>query len=131
MADDVRRWCQQCDTCARIKPGPGKGKSPLVSHLVNRPLERIAIDIMGPLPITRDGNEYIMVVGDYFAKWKKAYALPDHTALTVGDKLVTEFICRFRVPTTIHTDQGREFESQLFTHLCSLLNVEKNENRSL
>ena len=31
--------------------------------------ERIAIDIAGPFPVTDDGNQYIMVVGDYFTKW--------------------------------------------------------------
>ncbi|KAK3090267.1 hypothetical protein FSP39_010526 [Pinctada imbricata] len=125
MSKDIRLWCQKCDMCAKLKPGPGKGKSPLVSNLVNGPLDRIAIDIMGPLPETREGNLYIMVVGDYFTKWKEAYAIPNHNALTVADKLVNEFICRFGVPKTIHTDQGREFESELFSNLCSLLNIEK------
>lgn len=49
---------------------------------------------MGLLPQTTDGNEYIMVVADYFTKWTEAYALPEHLALTVADKLVNEFICR-------------------------------------
>lgn len=70
---------------------------------VYEPLECIAINIVGPLPITtcNKGNQYIMVVGDYFSKWKTAYAIVDHTAQTVADILVTEFICRFSVPTRI------------------------------
>ncbi|KAK3107506.1 hypothetical protein FSP39_016104 [Pinctada imbricata] len=72
----------------------------------NRPLDRIAIDILGPLPVTEDGNEYIMVLGDYFSKWKEAYPIKNHTAQTVANKLISEFICRFGVPSNIHTDQG-------------------------
>lgn len=49
-----------------------------------------------------------------------------HTAQNVADKLVTEFICRYGTPLRIHTDQGREFESQLFTQLCRLLEIEKS-----
>lgn len=71
---------------------------------VHEPLEYIAIDIVDPLPTTNRGNQYIMVVGDYFYKWKEAYAVVDHTAQTVADSLAMEFICRFGVPTRIHTD---------------------------
>lgn len=54
-----------------------------------------------------------MVVTDYSTKWAQAYALPDHTAQAVADKLLSEFICRLGVPQCIyiHTDRGRELES--------------------
>ncbi|KAK3090931.1 hypothetical protein FSP39_015821 [Pinctada imbricata] len=126
MTQDIRRWCKKCDLCARCKPGPGVGKYNLQHVNVSKPLECIAIDIFGPLPVTRDNNEYIMVIGDYFTKWMEAYAIPNHTALVVADKLVTEFICRFGCPDRIHTDQGREFESELFSEVCKLLGVEKS-----
>lgn len=78
-----------------------------------RPLQCIAIDIMVPLPITDKQNEYIMVIGDYFTNWKEAFALQDHTAYFVADVLISEFICRYGTPHCIHTDQGKEFESNL------------------
>jgi transposase InsO family protein len=125
MAKDVKVWCNACDLCARRKPGPGLGRAPLKQDISTRPLDRIAIDILGPLPVSSDGNEYIMVVGGYFTKYSEAYAISDHTALTVADKLVCEFMCRFGIPTVIHTDQGREFESNLFKELCRLLEINK------
>ena len=57
----------------------------------------VGIDIVGPCPITENRNEYIIVVVDYYTKWTKAFAVPNHTALTEADKLVTEFFCRFGV----------------------------------
>lgn len=39
-------------------------------------MERIALDILGPLPETDDGNMYILIVGDYFTKFVEAYARP-------------------------------------------------------
>lgn len=92
MSSEIARWCKNCDLCARCKPGPGKGHAPLTQSKINFPLERIAIDIVGPLPITRDGIEYIIVVGDYFSKWKEAYDAPNHTALTVADLLLTVYL---------------------------------------
>ena len=40
-------------------------------------MERIAIDVMGPLPILDLGKKYILVVADYFTKWTEAYAIPN------------------------------------------------------
>lgn len=37
--------------------------------------------------MTEKQNEYIMVIGDYFTKWKEAFALQDHTAQTVAGVL--------------------------------------------
>ena len=53
MRTDIRRWCRQCDLCARAKPGPGLGRHPLQQSFVGAPLERIGIDIVGNCPIYR------------------------------------------------------------------------------
>ena len=125
MTESVKRWCKTCDVCARGKPGPGTGKSPLQQFRVTAPMQCVAVDIVGPLPVSRDGNEYIIVLGDYFTKWQEAFPVQNHTALTVADKLVTEFFCRFGLAVQLHSDQGREFESDLFRTVCEKLGVEK------
>ncbi|PIK50755.1 hypothetical protein BSL78_12341 [Apostichopus japonicus] len=89
------------------------------------PMQRIAIDIIGPLPKTDRGNQYILVIGDYFSKWKEAFAIPNQEATTVANTLVEEFICRYGIPSEIHTDQGRQFEAKLFQELCRLLEINK------
>ena len=83
------------------------------------------MDIMGPLPKTNDGNLYIMVVGDYFCKWTQAYSLKNHTAQTVADVLVEQSVAQFGVMRSLHSDQGREFESDLIAELCKLLRIHK------
>ena len=89
------------------------------------PMERVALDVVGPLPETERGNKYILVVGDYFTKWMEAYPIPDQTVVTVADKLVNEFVCRFGVPTVLHSDQGRNFESCVFQEMCRVLGIHK------
>ena len=66
---------------------------------------------MGPLPMLSQGNRFIMVVGDYFINWTKAFPLSNQEAGTVARALVEQFICRFGQPVEIHTDQGRNFQS--------------------
>ena len=48
------------------------------------------------------------------------------TASSVARTFFDEFIiCRFGLPRIVHTDQGTQFESQLFTELCALLGIDK------
>ena len=42
--------------------------------IATEPLERVAVDVLGPLPTER-GNRFIIVEGDYFTKWMEAYIL--------------------------------------------------------
>lgn len=49
--------------------------------------------------------------------------------MTVADKLLTEFICRYGTLRQIHTYQGREFESELLIALCKKLGIEKTRNK--
>ena len=122
---DVKTWVKQCDLCASRKPTPNQRKATLKQHQAGEPLERVAIDILGPLPTSNDGNKYIMIVVDYFTKWAEAYAIPNQEASTVAAKLVYEFIAKLGCPRQIHTDQGRNFESKLFKQICQLLDIDK------
>ena len=88
-------------------------------------MEGIALDVLGPLTLTEQGNKYILVVADYFSKWTEAFPMPDQESSTVADFLVKEFISRFGVPLLIHSDQGRNFESALFFEICHLLGMKK------
>ena len=75
-----------------------------VGYNVGAPMERIAVDIMGPLPVTKQGNKYLLVAIDYFTKWSEAYALPHQEARTVATVLVQELACRFGTPLELHSD---------------------------
>ena len=82
---DIQRWCRHCEICQQKKPGRGPCRAKLNQQPVEAPLERVAIDTVGPLPVTNNGMVYIMVLCDYFSKWVIAYAIPNHTAQTVAD----------------------------------------------
>ena len=91
-------------------------------------MDRVATDILGPLPTTESGNRYILVIGELFSKWVEAYALPDHTAESVVSRMVQEFMSRFGAPLDLHADQGRNYESKLFSDVCKLLGIHKTRS---
>lgn len=59
MDECMKRCCESCDMCARCKLGPGVGNSPIQQFKVGAPLQCIALDIVVPLPETKNGNLYI------------------------------------------------------------------------
>ena len=79
---------------------------------------------MGPLPMS-NGNKHILVIGNHIAKWYEAIPLPDQTAVTTANALVDHWISRFGCPHSLHSDQGRNFESKLFEQLMQLLEMDK------
>ena len=126
MRADVRSWLAQCGVCVGAKgPGGRNRKNPMTIVRSGTPFERIAIDMYGPLPETARGNSKILVITCYFTKWVEAYALPDETAETVAEALVNDFVSRYGTPVSIHSDQGRNFESTLFQEVCRLLGIRK------
>ena len=125
MRVTVDDWCRQCGVCARTKAPNRKPRAPMGSVGAGVTLERVGIDILGPLPETHRGNRFILVIGDYWTKWMEAYPIPNHTASTVASVLVYQFMSRFGIPQQIHSDQGREFEGALFQEMCDLLQIDK------
>lgn len=41
----------------------------LPKYAMGAPLQRLAIDIMGPLPLAKKKDSYLIVVGTYLTKW--------------------------------------------------------------
>ena len=130
MKRDISSWCKFCKTCARSKTHYGRARSEMKPMLCGEPLDRVSLDIVGPLPETANANVFILVVTDYFTKWVEAYSLPDQKAATVADMFVSRFVVTYGVPRIVHTDRGSNFESELFSHMCELLEIRKTRTTS-
>lgn len=68
---DVKKWCRECVDCASRKTQGKVPCAPLQISSTSRPYERVALDILGPLPETPNRNKYILVVGDYFQSGRR------------------------------------------------------------
>ena len=63
-------------------------RDPFGHTAASQPFERLAMDLMGPLPTSVAGNKHILVVVDYFTKWAELFALADATAETVAERFI-------------------------------------------
>ena len=122
---DVREFVRTCPTCATRKTPAPKQRGRLTSVKARYPMQIVAVDILGPLPITDNGNSYVLVASDYFTRWTEAYPIPNQGAVTVATVLTQEFFFRFSIPEQLHSYQGQQFESQLIVEVCKLLKINK------
>ena len=106
MRADVSRICNECD-CAMLKRRRGR-QEPLHQYIVGVPMERLAMDVAGPYPVTSAGNQYCLMVRCYFSKWLECFPIPDQ-ATTVARKLVFEIVARYGAFRELHSDQGTNF----------------------
>ncbi|KAJ8375683.1 hypothetical protein SKAU_G00062630 [Synaphobranchus kaupii] len=128
---DVELHVHCCDSCTAQKGPNQRSRAPLQQHLVGATMERVGVDVLGPFPVTDSGNRYILVAMDYFTKWPEAFAIPDQSAATTAERLVEEMFTRFGAATELHSDQGRNFESQLLAEVCKRLGVTKTRTTPL
>ena len=110
--------------------GPGKKthkklRAPLQDYRVGAPLDHVSLDVMVPFPRTERDNQYVLVIDDNFTRWIEAYPIRNQQSETVAKHLVHDFISWYGSPLEIHTDQGRNFESEVFKETCRLLDVVK------
>ncbi len=125
MGNDIERYILGCEVCNKCKKASRNVKFPMVVHHAGAPMERVHIDFLGPLPKTKQGNEHILMMVDQFTKWVEIIPLSSQTAEETARAAVNCFFSRFGVPFRIFSDQGRNFESKLFTSLCEVLQIHK------
>ena len=123
---DVYDYCQTCDQCQKFKQKTQKAsKHPLVSIKVNKIWDLICIDIAGPLKTTPRNNKYFVIAIDHFSKFVVAKAIASFSAEITVQFLKEDLINRFGTPPAWLTDQGRNFEANLFKEFCIDYNIKK------
>ena len=61
------------------------------------PLQRVAINIVGPTPRSSSGNECLLVVSDHFSKFAQVFPVRNTSAVTLAKKVMDEYIYQFWV----------------------------------
>ena len=86
--------------------------------------------ILGPLPIGRGQCKFINVVVDYFTKWAEAEPLATITEHKVRNFVWHSIICRFGIPRSLVSDNGKQFDNPKFIDFYVELRI-KNYYSSL
>lgn len=123
MKKDIKKYIKRCPSCQINKTNYKPNKAPMeITSTSQKAFERLAIDIVGPLPITENGNRFILTMQDDLTKYSYAVPVQNHEAHTIANEL-TKFIVLFGIPTKILSDQGSDFMSKLIKELFKLFKI--------
>lgn len=91
--------------------------------IIDTPFERVAIDLVGPLPTTSEsGNRYVLTMVDFATKYPDAVALPSCDSNMVVEGLL-EIFSHVALPRQILSERGTSFTSGLMKELTRLLDI--------
>ena len=121
MQRDCTRWARACLGCQRAKVGRYT-RTPVGRFPTAKRFAHIHVDIVGPLPPS-NGKDYCVTVIDRTTGWPEAIPTSNTTAPAVAEILITHWFSHFGIPAYITSDQGRQFESNLFNALTDLLSA--------
>ena len=120
----VKSYIAACKTCQQYNYDNKKPGGLMKPHHFLKPWEEISVDIMGPYPMTRDRNAYILTIIDIFSNWVEIFPLRKSQCDTksIVDKLKSVF-CRWGFPKIIVSDNGSQFTSHLWINCLSSLGI--------
>ena len=122
---EVADHCRQCEVCQRSADRRDRIRAEMIPMpLIEKPFQRIAMDIVGPLPRSRAGNKYILTICDYATRYPEAIPLPSTEAERIAKELVKLF-ARVGIPDEILSDQGTNFMSTLLQEIYQMLHIKR------
>ena len=124
MATDVAGYVKCCHTCQVVgQPNRPPPKSPLIPIPITQPpFSRLIIYIVGPLPPTSTGCQYLLTIMDPVTRYPEAFPLRSIKAKNVSNALLN-FFTRFGLPQEIQSDRGSNFCSNMFQQVLAELGL--------
>lgn len=121
----IREMCDSCEPC--IKAKAIAKMVPLEKYPVpERPFQSISSDILGPLPITEQGNQYVLVVRDHTTRYTVLYPLKYKTTDNIIQAL-RYTISNYGSSEVLVTDNAQEYVSEKMKKFCKFYNTRKVE----
>lgn len=118
MGNEIKDYVRKCEICQvtkypniTMRNEMGKQKEP------SRPWEMISIDLIGPLPRSKKGNNYILVIIDVFTKFTLLHPINKPTSNKVIQFLEEQVFLMFGVPFVAIQDNGSQFISKKYKQL--------------
>jgi len=124
VVTDIHTTITKCTTCAQNRLALRRHTTPLTLFPATEPLTESSVDIFGPIPASKRGNRFILVITDRFAKLTKCVALRRIAAMSVASAIIDAWVFACGPPDRILSDKGPQFMSNFFIAVMKLLGIE-------
>ena len=119
---EVSRFVSECAGCLHREVINLKDNIPTDNRAL-RVNQTICMDLVGPLPLSKNRNKYILTIFDQFSRFVVTVPIPDKSAATVCSHIYNRWIALFGTPDSIRTDAGSEFNNNLLANMMLKMGV--------
>jgi len=126
LAVDVFGWVAACPTCAKNRRMGTQSKAFMRLFPATEPFAALAIDLLGALPRTPEGYEYILVICDQYTRVTRAVPLGDITALDVLSAFLDTCVANYGLPDSVLSENGPQFAAVLWQGVLKVLGADTN-----
>ena len=123
LAADVAATVRNCASCAKNRVKLRRRTTLLKLFPATRPLESVSIDILGPLPKSKRGKLFLLVITDQFTKLTTVVPLRNINAYYVAFAFCEAWIFKYGPPRSVLSDNGKQFTSRFVQSVCQLLGL--------
>jgi hypothetical protein len=127
MDFDIACVVAECTLCQRYKHKQKLKANVPGSLQASFPFDKVAIDIAGPLKVTRSGYKYILGLIDHFSKFPVLIPMKSVDSESIAEAIFTRWISLFGAPNSLHSDRGSNLNSDLLIRLCNELGIRKTK----
>ncbi|GFT27071.1 hypothetical protein TNCV_4675911 [Trichonephila clavipes] len=125
MRKNITDYVKNCSDCIKYKASNQKPSGLLQTPVPVQRFETLAIDLIGPLPESKDGKKWILIIENCTTKWVELFALPNATAKECAITLIEEVLLRYGIPRHLISDNGTQFVSAVMQQIY-LLNIHQS-----
>jgi hypothetical protein len=124
MRENIRKFIDMCPCCQKMSYLKIPIHTSPFTNATYRPMERLNIDTIGPLPADEDGNKYIIVIIDTFTRVTELYAAKNTTAQAAAHALL-DHVCRYAAAAQLLSDNGSQYVNRIINELTKLMGTEQ------
>jgi len=114
MREDMREFIRTCPFCQ--KNASSAQDESTATILAPELFDTVAIDMIGPLPTSPDGYQYLIVIVDTFSRFVELRPSRDTTAMSAAKAMVDVF-GRYGAPRHVKSDGGSQYTAAIINAL--------------
>ena len=127
ISNFVKEMISNCPDCLQKHKAAFKKNHPPYHRILQRFGEMVFVDIVGPLGNCIYRGErcsYVATMLDGFTRYLEAVPIPNQEAKTVAKAFLDHWVSKHGVPSSIHSDNGRQYTSKLWSEMVRLLGIQ-------
>lgn len=114
--------CPKCQIHGNLIHAPAQEPQPFTTSW---PFCQWGLDLVGKIhPSSSNGHKFIITTTEYFTKWIEAVPMTTVTGKQIASFILNYLICRYGIPSSIVTDNGRPFKNQDVQELCEKFKIQ-------